>query len=139
MQPATCPVNFGAYELRQDQKDDAREVHRQRAPADPAVVNQTSRHKRKDTDSYPVRLLAPEIRRVRISARRGCAVNRYNPEGGEREHRHQQKPVLTEQLSQKGRHEFLVSAGNESDYTQVAMLVKPATQTLKSKDLQTQA
>jgi len=34
---------------------------------------------------------------------------------------------------------FLVSAGNEIDYTQVAMMVKPATQTLKSKDLQTQA
>jgi hypothetical protein len=42
---------------------------------------------------------------------------------------------LAEQLSQKRRHEFLVSAENESDYTQLAMLANPATPTLEPKDL----
>jgi hypothetical protein len=101
-------------------------------------MNQTGDHERKDADSHPIRLLAPEIRGVWIRARGSRAVNCYNPEDGEREHRHQQKPVLAEQLSQKRRHESLVSAGNASDYTQVAMLVKRATQTQKSKDLRVQ-
>jgi hypothetical protein len=42
---------------------------------------------------------------------------------------------LAKQFSQKRRHELLASGGNESDYTQLAMMVKRATQTLKSKDL----
>ena len=104
MQPATCPIYLRADELRQDEKHDTRQVHRQRAPADPAVVNQTGRHERKDTDSHPIRLLSPEIRCVRISARGSRAVNCHNPKDGEREHRHQKQPVLTEQFSQKGRH-----------------------------------
>ena len=98
MQPATRPVNFGANKLRQDEKHYARQIHRQRAPADPAVVNQTGHHKRKDADSYPIRLLSPEIRCVRIGARGSSAVDRYHPKNGEGEHGHEQKPVLPEQL-----------------------------------------
>jgi len=67
-------------------------------------VDQTRHHKCEDTDSYPVRLLSPEIRCERIRARRSRAIDRYDPKDGEREHGHEQKPVLAEQLSQKRRH-----------------------------------
>ena len=89
MQPAARPVNFGADKLRQDQKDDARQVHRQRAPADPTVVDQTGHYERKDTDGHPIRLFSPEISCVRISARGSRAVDCDDTKNGQRKHRQQ--------------------------------------------------
>src|SRR5947209_5839748 len=99
MQPATRPINFGSDKLGQDQKDNAREVHRQRAPTDPTVMNQTGHHERKDTDGHPIRLLSPEIGCVRVTAAGSRAIDRYDSKDSEREHGHEQKPVLAKQLS----------------------------------------
>src|SRR3954470_8762833 len=69
MQPASCPVNFYTDELRQYEKNNTGEIHREGAPADPAVVNQTRQHEREHPYHDPVRLLPPEIRCVWIRAR----------------------------------------------------------------------
>src|SRR6266478_1574461 len=104
MQPATRPINFGSDKLREDQKDDTGQIHGQRAPSDPAVMDQTRHHECKHTDSHPIRLLSPEVSCVRIGTTGSRAVDGYDPKNGEREHRRQQKPILAEQFSQKRRH-----------------------------------
>ena len=67
-------------------------------------MNQTRHHECKDADSDPIRLLSPEIRCVRVGARGSRAVDGYDTKNRERERRHQQKPVLADQFSQKRRH-----------------------------------
>src|SRR5207237_10463335 len=78
MQPAASSINFYAYELRHDEKDDPGQIHRKGAPADPAVMNQTRQHECENTHGDPVRLLVPEIRRVWVGARGGRAVDRQD-------------------------------------------------------------
>ena len=85
MQPAARSINFYAHELRHDEKNNTGQIHRKGAPADPAVVNQTRQHEREDTDGHPVRLLAPEIRCVRVRARGGRAVDRHDAKNSERQ------------------------------------------------------
>src|SRR5947207_15130701 len=63
MQPAASSINFYAYELRHDEKDDPGQIHRKCAPADPAVINQTCQHELENTLEYPVSLHDPEIHR----------------------------------------------------------------------------
>ena len=72
-----------------DQKDDTSQIHGQRAPSDPAVVDQTRHHERKHADSHPIRLLSPEISCVRISARGSRAVDCDDTKNGQRKHRQQ--------------------------------------------------
>src|SRR5215216_5142635 len=98
MQPTARSVNLGTDKFRQDQKDDASQIQRQRPPADPAVVNQTGDHEREYTDNDPVRLLSPKVRGVRVTTGGSRAVNRYHPENGERERGYEQQPVLAKQL-----------------------------------------
>ncbi len=43
-------------------KADARQIHRQRAPADPAIVDQAGDHESDKADRDPVGLLPPELR-----------------------------------------------------------------------------
>ena len=69
MEPTARPVNLRAHELCQNQKEKAGEIHRQRAPADPAVIDQAGDHEREKTDDDPVGLLAPKIRGDRILSR----------------------------------------------------------------------
>src|SRR2546423_11539059 len=104
MEPTARSVNLSPDKFRQDEKDDATQIQRQGAPSNPAIVNQTGDHEREYTDNDPVRLLSPKVRGVRIATRGSRAVNCYNAENREREHGHEQKPVLAEQLSQKRRH-----------------------------------
>src|SRR5438093_13671645 len=104
MTTVTHRIRCGTEPILHEQEDDTVQIHRQRAPPDPAVMDQTCHHKREHTDSHPIRLLSPEIRCVCIAATRSRAVDCYDTKNGEREHRHQQKPVLTEELSQKRRH-----------------------------------
>ncbi len=76
MQPAARSINFYAYELRHDEKNNTGQIHRKGAPADPAVMNQTRQHECENTHDDPVRLLVPEIRRVRVRARGGRTARR---------------------------------------------------------------
>src|SRR5207249_7039176 len=61
MEPAARAIYFLADEFRQDQKSEAGEVHWQRAPADPAVIDQTGDDKSEKSDHDPVGLFAPEF------------------------------------------------------------------------------
>ena len=108
MQPAARAINSLSDKLRQNQKENTSEIHRQRAPADPAIVNQTRDHERQKTDCDPVRLLAPEICRNGIAAHVSCAVDCHHAKNGKRKHVHQQEPIEPKQLSKKRRHADLV-------------------------------
>ena len=61
MEPASSAVNFLAHELGQNQKKDAGQVHRQRTPSDPAVINQARDHESEKSNRDPIGLLAPKI------------------------------------------------------------------------------
>src|SRR5437879_13905014 len=61
MEPAARAVDFLADELGQNQKDDAERVQRQRAPSDPAVINQAREHESEKSAQDPVRLLARKL------------------------------------------------------------------------------
>src|SRR5438093_1145439 len=104
MQPAARPINSLSDKLRQDQKENAGQIHRQRAPANPTIVNQTRDHEREKTNCDPVRLLAPEICRDGISAHISCAVDCHHAKNGKRKHGRQQEPIEPKQFSEKGRH-----------------------------------
>ena len=106
VEPTARSVNSGSDKFRHDQKDDAGKIHRQRAPADPAIVNQAGDHKGQETDSDPVRLPSPEISRV-IAVHVSRAVDCHNSKNGKGEHVDQQKPVLAEQFSKEGRHALI--------------------------------
>ena len=67
MKPTAGAVNFRADEFRQDEEDDAGEIHRERAPSDPAVIDQAGDHEREKADRDPVGLLAPELGRAESS------------------------------------------------------------------------
>jgi hypothetical protein len=103
VEPTARSVNSGSHKFRHDQKDNAGKIHRQRAPADPAIVNQAGDHKGQQTDRDPVRLPSPEISRV-IAVHVSRAVDCHHSKNGQREHVDQQKPVLAEQFSKEGRH-----------------------------------
>ena len=104
MEPAARAVNFLAHELGQDQEEDAAHIHRQSAPPDPPVVHQAGEHEGKKTDDHPVGLLAPEIRRHRIFAHIGCAVDGNHAKDRQGEHEDEQEPVEAEQFPQKWSH-----------------------------------
>jgi hypothetical protein len=108
MQPAARAINSLSDKLRQNQKENTREIHRQSAPADPAVVNQTRHHECEKTDCDPVRLLPPEICRNGISAHVSRAVDCHHAKNGKRKHVHQQEPIEPKQFSKKRRHANLV-------------------------------
>ena len=86
MQPAARSINFDPHKLRQDQKHNAGQVHRQRAPANPPVVNQTGHHEREDTDGHPVRLFPPEVGGIRVTARGSRAVDCHDAKNSEGQH-----------------------------------------------------
>ena len=79
-------------------------IHRERAPFDPAIIDQARDHEGDEADADPVRLLAPKLRRERIVAHVGRAVNGDDAEDRKREHVGEQEPIEAEQLSEKGRH-----------------------------------
>ena len=83
MQPAARSINFGPDELGQDQKHNAGQVHRQGAPANPPVVDQTGQHEREDTYAHPVCLLPPEVGGIRVAARGRRAVDCHDAKNGE--------------------------------------------------------
>ena len=86
MQPTARAVNFRADKLRENQKEKAGQIHRQRAPTNPAIVDQTGDHEGEEADRDPVCLLAPEFRRHGIFAHISRAVDCHHSEDREREH-----------------------------------------------------
>src|SRR5207302_10452343 len=103
MQPTARAINSLADKLRQEQEENAGQIHRQRAPTNPAIVNQTRNHERKKTNRNPVCLLAPEICGDRISPHASRAEECYNAKYGKREHREKKKPVEPKQFSKNRR------------------------------------
>src|SRR5437868_9906564 len=108
MEPAARAVNFLSHELGEDEKENAGEIHRQRAPPNPPVINQTRQHEGEKPHDYPVSLLPPEIGSHRIFAHIGRAVDGDDAEYSERQHNNQEQPVEAEQLSEKRGHVDLV-------------------------------
>jgi hypothetical protein len=104
MQPTARPVNFRADEFRQDEEDDSREIHRERAPTDPSIIDQAGDHEREKPDGDPVGLLAPKFLRDGVLPHVGGTVNSDDAEDAEREHRQEQHPVQAEQFSQQWSH-----------------------------------
>src|SRR5438132_12509728 len=104
MQPATRAINFSANKLGQDQKHDARQIHRQGAPADPAIINQTRNHECQSAHRDPVCLLSPEICSVGVCPRGSRTVDGHHSKDRKREHGDQQEPVLAKQFSKKRCH-----------------------------------
>lgn len=104
MEPAAGAVNFLAHEFRQDEKAEAGEIHRQRAPADPAVIDQAGDDEGKKADDDPVGLLAPELGGERILTHESGAVDGDDAENGEREHDREQHPVEAENFAEKRCH-----------------------------------
>ena len=84
--------------LRQNQEDNARQIHRQRAPADPAIIDQARDHEGNKADRHPVGLLAPELGGDRVVAHVSRAVDRDDAEDRQREHVHEQEPIQAEQV-----------------------------------------
>ena len=99
MQPTPGAVNLRADKLRQNQEDQAGEVHRERTPFYPAIVDQAHDHEGTEADHDPVGLLAPKLLRGRVLSHVGRAVDRDHAEDGEREHVHHENPILAEQFS----------------------------------------
>src|SRR6266540_4036315 len=104
MQPTARAINLGADKFGQNQKHDARKIHRQGAPADPAIINQTRDHKCQSANCDPVCLLSPEIYSVGICARGSRTVDCHNTKDGKCERGNQQKPILAKQFSKKRCH-----------------------------------
>ena len=104
MEPAARAVNFLANEFRQNQKAKTGEIHRQRAPADPAVVDQTGDDKGEKSDRDPVRLLTPEFGGHRILPHVSRAIDGDHAEDCKREHDGHQQPVEPENFSEKRSH-----------------------------------
>src|SRR5438309_9817357 len=98
MQPAARAINSLSDKLRQNQKENTSEIHRQRASADPAIVNQTRDHERQKTDCDPVRLLASEICRNGIAAHVSCAIDCHHDKNVMRKYVHLHEPIEPMQL-----------------------------------------
>src|SRR4029077_12622509 len=79
MEPTAGAINFLAHELRQDEKENARHVHRKRTPSNPPVIDQAGNHKGKEAHYDPVRLLPPKISRDRVFAHISGAVDGDHP------------------------------------------------------------
>ena len=93
MEPAARTVNFLPHEFGENQKKDAGQVHRQRPPSNPAVINQAREHESEKADHNPIDLLAPKIGGDRIFAHVGRAVDGDDAEDRERQHDNKQKPI----------------------------------------------
>src|SRR5262249_11890767 len=116
VEPAPSAVHFCPHDFRQNETDDTEQVHRERTPPDPVVVDQAGDHEGKETDYDPLRLFTPEFRRHRIFAHIGLAVDGYNTENVERKHDDKQQPIEAEQLSKERRHVGL--PGSYFEYSQ---------------------
>src|SRR5205807_2693117 len=80
------------------------EIHRQRTPPDPAVVNQTHDNEGEKSNDDPVRLLTPKLGGKRILPHIGRAIDRDYAKGGEGKHDGHEQPVKPENLSEKWSH-----------------------------------
>src|ERR1700730_49836 len=126
VKPTARAINFLPHEFGEDQKEQASQIHRPRVSTNPAIIDQAGAHEGAETDRYPVGLLAPKIRRHRILAHVGGAVDGDHPEDGQGEHDNEQKPIKAEQFSQKRRHVVRDSRAGKYmeasnvDYTQLA-------------------
>src|SRR5215212_2575124 len=99
MQPTARAVNLWADEARQDEENQTRDIHRERTPADPAVIDQAGDDEGPQTDRDPVRLLAPELGREGIPTQVGGAVDREDPKDGERRQVGGGEPVKAQEFA----------------------------------------
>src|SRR5438132_4796966 len=104
MEPTASSIDFLTVKFCQDQKEKTSQVHRQRAPANPVVVNQAREHEREKADHHPVCLLAPKFRRHRIFTHISRAVDGDDAKNGERKHVGEKKPIECKELAQKWSH-----------------------------------
>jgi hypothetical protein len=86
MQPAARSINFDPHKLGHDQEHNASQVHRQGAPTNPTVVDQTGQHEREHTDAHPVRLFSPKVGGIGVAARGRSAVDCHDAKNGEGQH-----------------------------------------------------
>src|SRR5205823_13945764 len=75
---------------------------------DPVIIDQAREHERKKADGDPVGLLPPKIRRDRVFAHVGSAVDGDDAEDGQRQHENKKQPVEPEQFSKKRGHVDLI-------------------------------
>src|SRR5260370_41878762 len=108
MQPTARAINSLPNKLRQNQEENAGQVHWQCPPANPAIINQTRNHEREKTDRDPVCLLTPEICGNRICSHVSGAIDCYYAKDGKREHRDEKEPIEPKQFSEKRRHADLI-------------------------------
>ena len=104
VKPTAGAVDLRADESRQNQKEKSGQIHRQRAPFDPAIVDQTDDHEGEKADGDPIGLFSPEFRRHRILSHVGGTVDGDHAEDGQREHVNDEQPVLAEQFSKEWGH-----------------------------------
>jgi hypothetical protein len=105
MQPTARAINLRTDKPGQNQEEDTSQVHRQRAPFDPAIIHQACDHEGEKADRDPARLFAPEFRRDGVLAHVSGTVDRNYTENSEREHGGAEEPVKAQQFSKKWGHE----------------------------------
>src|ERR1700730_11333317 len=113
-QPTACAINFMTHESGQNQKTESGEIHWQRAPAHPAVIDQTGDDKGEKSDHDPVRLFVPKFRSDWIFPHVSRAVDGDYAKDREREHDRHQQPIEPENFSEKRSH--VISIRRSAEY-----------------------
>ena len=75
MEPAARAVNFLAHEFGQDQEAQSCQIHRERAPSNPFIIDETGGDEGEKAHHDPVSLLSPKFGRDRILAHVSGTIN----------------------------------------------------------------